>query len=106
MGFGGARGRLVELGERKRRAQFEAACALLFRDGDGGQEGFFRRPGVGGVALQQGFAARPMQFRFERAIARAFYRRQRFIEDGDSAARIAGPVSPECRTGWGNPRTC
>ena len=32
-----------------------------------------------------------MQFRFERAIARAFYRRQRFIEDGDGAAWIAGP---------------
>ena len=32
-----------------------------------------------------------MQFRFERAVARAFYRRQRFIEDGDGAAWIAGP---------------
>ena len=41
MGFGGAAGRLVELGERQRRAQFEAARALLFCDGDGGPEGFF-----------------------------------------------------------------
>ena len=69
VGVGGAAGRLVELGERERRAQFEAARALLLRDGDGGQEGFFRGRGVGGVALQQDFAARPMQFRFERAIA-------------------------------------
>jgi len=30
--FGGAAGRLVELGERERRAQFEAAGSLLFRD--------------------------------------------------------------------------
>ena len=53
MGFGGAAGRLIELGERKRRAQFEAARALLLRDRDGGQESFFRRRGVGGVALSR-----------------------------------------------------
>ena len=70
MGVGGAGGRLVELGERERRAQFEAARALLLRDGDGGQEGFLRRRRVGGVALQQDFAADAMQFRFECAIAR------------------------------------
>ncbi len=68
VGFGGAGGRLIELGERKRRAQFETARALLLRDGDGGQEGFFRRRGVGGIALEQDFAACPMQFRFERAM--------------------------------------
>ena len=89
VGFGGAAGRLVELGERKRRAQFEAARALLLRDGDGGQEGFFCRRGVGGVALQQDFAARPMQFGFERAIADAFGRRQRFVEDREGAVEIA-----------------
>ena len=38
VGVGGAGGRLVELGERKRRAQFEAARSLLLRDGDGGLE--------------------------------------------------------------------
>ena len=91
VGVGGAAGRLVELGERKRRAQFEAARALLFRDGDGGQEGFFGGRGVGGVALKQDFAARPMQFRFERAIAGAVGRRQRFVEDRDGAAGIARP---------------
>jgi hypothetical protein len=31
-----AGGRLVELGERERRAQFEAGRSLLPRDGDGG----------------------------------------------------------------------
>ena len=79
------------MAERKRRAQFEAACGLLLCDGDGGQEGFFRRRGVGGVALQQDFAARPMQFRFERAVAGAVARRQRFVEDRDGAVGIAGP---------------
>ena len=59
MGFGGAAGRLIELGQRQRRAQFEAARALLLRDGDGGQERFFRRRGVGGVALAAGYRRAP-----------------------------------------------
>jgi len=46
---------------------------------------------VCGVALQQDFATRPMQFRFERAIAGAVGRRQRFVEDGDGAVGIARP---------------
>ena len=61
MGVGGAAGRLIELGERQRRAQFEAARALLLRDGDGGQEGFLGGRGVGGIALQQDVAADAMQ---------------------------------------------
>ena len=36
MGFGGAGGRLIELGQRQRRAQVEAARALPPRDGEGG----------------------------------------------------------------------
>ena len=91
VGVGGAGGRLVELGERQRRAQFKTARGLLLRDGDGGQEGFFRGRGVGGVALEQDFAARPMQFRFERAIAGAVARRQRFVEDRNGAVGIARP---------------
>ena len=35
MGVGGAGGRLIEFGQRQRRAQFEAARGLLLRDGDG-----------------------------------------------------------------------
>ena len=91
VGFGGAAGRLIEVGERERRAQFETAGALLLRDGDGGQEGVFRGRRIGGVALEEDFAARPMQFRFERAIAQAVGRRQRFVEDRDGAVRIARP---------------
>ena len=89
LGFGGAGNRLVEFGQRQRGAQFEAARALLLRDGNGGQESLFRGRGVGGVALQQDFASRAMQFRFERAIAQAVGRRQRFVEDGYGSAWIA-----------------
>ena len=92
MGVGGAGGRLIELGQRKRGAQFEAARALLLRDGDGGQEGFFRRSGVGRIALEQGFASRPMQFRFERAIAQAVRCRQRFVEDCNGAVANRPPA--------------
>ncbi len=91
MGVGGARGRLIELRQRQRRAQFEAARGLLLCDRDGGQEGLFRGRGVGGVALQQNFAARPMQFRFERAMAHAIARRHRFVEDRNGAVGIARP---------------
>jgi hypothetical protein len=45
VGVGGAAGGLVELGEREGREQLVAAARLLFRDGDGGLEGFPRRRG-------------------------------------------------------------
>jgi hypothetical protein len=82
---------LIQFGERERSAQFEASGSLLLRDSDGGQEGFFCRSGACGVAHQQDFAARPMQFGFKCAVAGAVGRRQRFVEDGDGAARIARP---------------
>jgi hypothetical protein len=63
--------------------------ALPFGDSDSPQERFFRRRGIGGVALQQDVAARAMQFGFERAIAQAIGRRQRFIEDRNGAILIA-----------------
>ena len=90
VGFGGAAGRLVEFGERQRRAQFEAARALLLRDGDGGLERFFRGRGVGGIALQQHFAAQsdavPRRTRDRPSVGR----RQRFVEDREGAVEIAG----------------
>ena len=49
MGVEGAAGRLVELGERKRRAEAEGARALLVRDGDRGSESLLGGRGVAGV---------------------------------------------------------
>ena len=89
VGVGGAAGRLIEFGQRERRAQFEAARALLLRDGDGRQERVFRRRGISGVALQQDVAADAMQFRLERAMTDALARRQRLVEDRDSAVGVA-----------------
>ena len=92
MGIGGAAGRLVEFGESKRRAQFEATRALLLRDSDGGQESFFGRRRVGRVALQKDFAAHAMQFGGERAIASAVGCRQMSI-DWMTTARSKSPAS-------------
>ena len=78
--FDRAAGRLVELGEQQRGAQFEAARSLPARDVDRGPERPLGARGVAGIALQQYFAARSAQLRFERAKANAVGRRQRFIE--------------------------
>ena len=52
-------------------------------------EGFFGGSAIVGVALEQHFAARAMQFCFERAVAQAIRRRERFVERGDGAIGIA-----------------
>ena len=59
MGVGGAAGRLVELGERQRGAQCEAARALPLRDRDGRQEGFLGGRGVAPGRASAGFRHAP-----------------------------------------------
>ena len=85
----GRPGRLVELGERKRRAQFDAARALPPGDGDGGLEGFLGG-GISGIAPEQKFAARPVELAFVRAVAHAVASRQRFLENFERPLQIAG----------------
>ena len=55
MGLGWAARGLIELGQRERGAQLEAAGFLLLGDGDGGEEGGF---GGGGVLFEEDFAAK------------------------------------------------
>ena len=73
--------RTIELRERERGAQLEAARLLGLRDGDGGEERLFGGGGVCGVVFEQDIAACAMQLRPERAIAGALDRRHRFVED-------------------------
>ena len=70
MSVGGAAGRLIKLRQRECGAQLEAPRLLLLRDGDGGEEGFFRRCGVRRISLDQKFAADAMQFGVGPALAR------------------------------------
>ena len=56
MSFGGVGIRFVELGERKRGLQSEAARVLSVRDSDGGSEGFLGGVAGMGIVLEQNFA--------------------------------------------------
>ena len=89
VGLGRVAGGLVQLGERQRAAQTPAAGALLFRDGEGGLEGFLSGTGTRRIALEQDLAAGPVELHFERAVAEAIGRRQRFVEDRDGATDVA-----------------
>ena len=88
--IGATAGRLIELGERERSAQAEAARPLTLSDGNGGPVGFFGGRRIRRIALQQRFAANAMQFCIEGALASPIRRRQRVVEDGNSAVDIVG----------------
>ena len=79
MGVGRAAGGLIELGQRQRGAQLEAAGFLLLRNGDGGEEGGFGGGGVGGVLLEEDFAANAMESGVEPMLAGLARQRQRFV---------------------------
>ena len=78
----GAASRLVELGEGKRGEQLIATSALLLCDGDGGLEGFFGRRGVGEIALQQDFAAEPIEVRVSEMLPCLIRDRQPLVDLG------------------------
>ena len=84
MRFSGAAGGLVKSCERKRSAQFEAAGLLLLRHGDGGEEGVFGGDWVGGVFLEQDFAALAVNLDVEPAVSCASEILKRLIERGQS----------------------
>jgi hypothetical protein len=54
------------------------------------RESFFGGLGIGGVALEQDFAAGPVELRFERAVAEAIGRRKRFIEGSVANFDVGG----------------
>ena len=91
MSVDGTAGRLVELGERERGAQFEAARGLLLRDGDGGLEGFFRRARGWRDRASAGFRRATDAVLLRMRDSPAVRSRQRFVEDRDGAAGIARP---------------
>jgi hypothetical protein len=61
LGVGRAACGLLDLGERERGAQVEAAGFLALCNGDGGQQGLLDGSDVGGVLFQQDLAAGAMQ---------------------------------------------
>ena len=89
MGVDRAAGGLVELGERQRGAQLEAAGLLLLRDGDGGEEGGFGGGGVGGVLFEEDFAADAMESGVEPMLSGLARQRQRFVDPGQRGFRVS-----------------
>jgi hypothetical protein len=73
-------GRLIKLGERKRREQPEGPRALLFCDGKGGFESFFGLRRVGWITLQQDIAAQSKQVGIVKPIPAFLTHRQSFVD--------------------------
>ena len=69
VGLDWAAGRLIELGERERGAEVEAARALLLSDFDGGSEGVLRRSRVAAAALEQD--SRPLRWKRNGSVQRS-----------------------------------
>ena len=96
VGVGRAARGLIELGERQRGAQLEAAGLLLLRDGDGGEEGGFGGGGVGGVLFEEDFAANAVESGVEPMLSGLARQRQRFVDPGQGGFR-ASPLGFDFR---------
>ena len=90
MGFDGAGGGLVELGERQNCPQTPTSRALLLRDLERGLEGFLGGGGIRGIALEQDLAAEAMQEGEAVAILRLARKRQRLFHARERALRSVG----------------
>ena len=91
VGVGGAGCRLIEFGQRQSRAQFEAARALLFCDGDGGSVGVFGGRGIGWRALKKDFPAEAAKFGVHRAMTPAIEIRHCVVNYRNRPLRVAQP---------------
>ena len=80
MRFDETAGRLIELGERKRREQLQGPGALLFRDSEGGFESLFGLRKIGEIALQKDNAAQAMQVGIIKPIPAFLAHRQSFVD--------------------------
>ena len=88
VGFDEAGGGLVELRQRQRGQQAEAARALLARDGDGGEVGLLGGRGVVGMELTQDVAADAVQQGVGPAFSRLDRERERCVDPARGAFRV------------------
>ena len=79
MSFRGAGGRMIELGERQRRLQTEAAGALLFSDCYGRAVSVLGGGGIFRSGLQEDVAAYAVQEGVGPVLFGLFRQRQRFV---------------------------
>ena len=99
MGVGGAAGRLVELGERQRGSQFEAAGALSASNPYCGLEGLLRGGRVRRGAAQKDLAANAVDLRIEGAMLCALDFGERSIERPSAASLSPSSASSSARYG-------
>jgi hypothetical protein len=82
--------RLIELRERQRGAQAEAARALLLCDGDGGPESLLGVGVIAGAALKQNFAFQVKKERVRPAFPGVLGKRQPGIDGRKRAVDATG----------------
>ena len=83
--------RLIEFGERERRAQIETERALRPRNRDRGLESFFCKLEIGCVDTKHQFAGRAMQFGLERAKVHSVGCGQCVVKNRNGAGCVARP---------------
>ena len=103
MSFDGAAGRLVELRQRQRRAQFETARTLLLRDGDGGQKASSAAAGLAGSRFSSISPRTRCSSASNLRSPVPLARRKRFVEDGEGAVDVAGPGFSLGKSNFGEP---
>ena len=92
-------GRAIELCQRQRGAQFEAARLLRLRDSDRGLQRLLGRRGIGRVALQQDLAADAVHLRFMQALLGALQLGERVVQAPERGIGLTG-----ARFGFGKDR--
>ena len=90
VGIGVAIGCAIQLRQRQRGAQFEAARLLRLRDGDRGLQSLLGRGGIGRIALQQDLGADAVYLRFVPALLGALQLGERIVQAPEPGIRLAG----------------
>ncbi len=88
--IGVAIGRAIELRQRQRGAQFEAARLLRLRDRDRGLQRLLGRRSIGRVALQQDLGADAVHLRFVPALLGALQLGERVVQAPEPGISLAG----------------
>src|ERR1039457_1495208 len=79
----------MDLSERQRGAQLEAPGPLLLRDGDCSKEGDFGSGRIGGVLLDEGFAANAVEVGVVPALTCTFGKRNPLFETFQGRFEVA-----------------
>ena len=91
VGFGGAAGRLIELGEREGGEKFVNARPMMLRGIDSGRVSLYGGLWIVRIEFEQEVAAEAVQKAFCVALPAFLGRRQTFVDRGQRALRCRPP---------------